>query len=137
MPTALAYATGTVIQRDRIGRSRPGTGDVLSATLESAVPTCMTVAEWRRLGVSRRPPKRRHLPIAVSHGDTVVQLRPAIVPREAACEHFHETITRYDYESRHLTSLVICRTCGLEKVVATQYYEPHYEPTPQIQRRAA
>src|SRR4029077_8342819 len=111
------------------GRSRPGTADVLSATLESAVPTCMTVAEWRRLGVSRRPPKRRHLPLAVSYGDTVVQLRPAIVPRESTCEHFHETITRYDRESGHLTPLVIGGPCGIEKVVAREYYEPHYEPT--------
>lgn len=40
------------------------------------------------------------------------------------CEHLHDTTSRYDAATRALTFLLVCRTCGIERVVETLEYEP-------------
>jgi hypothetical protein len=40
------------------------------------------------------------------------------------CDHLHETTSRYDAAEKVLTFLLLCRTCGTEKVVETVEYEP-------------
>jgi hypothetical protein len=40
------------------------------------------------------------------------------------CHHLHETTSRYDTSAKVLTFLLICRTCGIERVVETLEYEP-------------
>jgi len=44
------------------------------------------------------------------------------------CGHFHDTTTRYDHAAKVLTFLLVCPTCGTERVVETMDYEPHFEP---------
>jgi hypothetical protein len=44
------------------------------------------------------------------------------------CGHVHDTTTRYDHDQRLLTFLLVCPTCGTEKVIETQRYEPHFVP---------
>jgi hypothetical protein len=106
-------------------------------TIESTIPPDMTIADWRKLCASRRPAKRRRRSFAIKGGGKVVPLRPESAEEEGdSCNHLHETTTRYDHERRLLTFLAVCRTCGTEKVVETQRYEPRYEPA-QPMRRAA
>jgi hypothetical protein len=40
------------------------------------------------------------------------------------CEHLHDTTSRYEHERKILTFLLVCRICGVEKVVQTVDYEP-------------
>jgi hypothetical protein len=105
-------------------------------TIESTIPPDMTIAEWRRLCASRRSTKPRRRLLARTGRSKVVPLWPSTAEQPDSCEHLHETTTRYDHERGLLTFLVACRTCGTEKVVETQRYEPHYEPA-QSMRRAA
>jgi hypothetical protein len=105
-------------------------------TIESTIPPDMTIADWRKLCASRRPAKRRRRSFAIKGGSKVVPLRPARAEEADSCDHLHETTTRYDHERRLLTFLAVCRTCGTEKVVETQRYQPRYEPA-QPMRRAA
>lgn len=42
----------------------------------------------------------------------------------ATCEHLHDSTTRYDIATKALTFLVVCPTCGIERVVDTLEYEP-------------
>jgi hypothetical protein len=106
------------------------------ATIESTIPPDMTIADWHKLRASRRPAKPRRRLLARSGRSKVVPLRPATSEQPEPCEHLHEATTRYDHERKLLTFLAVCRTCGTEKVVETQRYEPHYEPA-QPMRRAA
>jgi len=69
--------------------------------LECTIPADLTIAEWR----SRRRPT-------------------------GACEHFHDTTTRYDHDRKLLTFLLVCPVCGTEKVIETMDYEPRFEPLP-------
>jgi hypothetical protein len=71
--------------------------------VESTIPEGMTIQEWRK--------HRR---------------RQAAPPQ--TCGHLHDTTTRYDHENKLLTFLLICPTCGTEKVLETQTYEPHFVP---------
>jgi hypothetical protein len=49
----------------------------------------------------------------------------------AMCEHLHDTMSRYDAAAQILTLLLVCRTCGTERVVETIKYEPKPQwPTP-------
>jgi hypothetical protein len=36
----------------------------------------------------------------------------------------HDTTSRYDAAARILTFLLVCRTCGIERVAETLEYEP-------------
>ena len=72
--------------------------------VESTIPGDMTVAEWRT--------ERRHR-------------RPASTQ---PCGHMHDTTTRYDHDRKLLHFLLICPTCGTEKLIETQPYEPHFTP---------
>jgi hypothetical protein len=40
------------------------------------------------------------------------------------CDHLHESTSRYDVPAKVLTFLLVCRTCGIERVVETLEYEP-------------
>jgi hypothetical protein len=40
------------------------------------------------------------------------------------CEHLHDSTSRYDTAEKVLTFLLVCRTCGIERVVETLEYEP-------------
>jgi hypothetical protein len=40
------------------------------------------------------------------------------------CEHLHDSTSRYDAAEKVLTFLLVCRTCGIERVVETLEYEP-------------
>jgi hypothetical protein len=40
------------------------------------------------------------------------------------CEHLHESTSRYDAAEKVLTFLLVCRTCGIERVIETLDYEP-------------
>jgi hypothetical protein len=40
------------------------------------------------------------------------------------CDHLHESTSRYDAGEKVLTFLLVCRTCGIERVVETVEYEP-------------
>jgi hypothetical protein len=71
--------------------------------VESTIPGDMTVAEYR----------------------THRRLRPASAHE---CGHLHDTTTRYDHEQRLLHFLLICPTCGTEKLIETQPYEPRFTP---------
>jgi hypothetical protein len=73
--------------------------------VESTIPEGMTIQEWRR---------QRH------------QHRRPAPPQP--CGHVHDTTTRYDHDRRLLTFLLVCPTCGTEKVLETQPYEPHFKP---------
>jgi hypothetical protein len=106
------------------------------ATIESTIPPDMTIVEWRKLLASRQPAKRRRRPLGLGRRGKLVPLRPATAEEQDSCEHLHETTTRYDHERRLLTFLQVCSTCGVEKVVETQPYQPRYEPA-QPMRRAA
>jgi hypothetical protein len=40
------------------------------------------------------------------------------------CEHLHDSTSRYDGAEKTLTFLLVCGTCGIERVVETLKYEP-------------
>jgi hypothetical protein len=40
------------------------------------------------------------------------------------CDHLHDGTSRYDPEAKVMTFLLVCRTCGIERVVETLEYEP-------------
>jgi hypothetical protein len=46
------------------------------------------------------------------------------------CRHFHESTSRYDHDQKLLSFLLLCRVCGIEKLVYRQPYEPRFEPHP-------
>ncbi len=71
--------------------------------VESTIPEGMTIKEWRR--------HRRRGPAA-----------------PGPCGHLHDTTTRYDHDAKLLTFLLVCPTCGTEKVLETQHYEPSFAP---------
>jgi hypothetical protein len=92
--------------------------------LECTIPDGMTVEEWRRSRSSRGRTKRRD----AARGLAAVQ--PNAQPRPAPCDHMHESTTRYDRHDKRLTFLLVCPTCGIEKVVESLHYEPRFEPHP-------
>jgi hypothetical protein len=71
------------------------------ATMDSTIPTGMTIAQWRRQG------------------------RPRVVQ----CDHLHESTSRYDETHKQLHFLLVCPVCKTERLVDTLDYEPRYEPT--------
>ena len=40
------------------------------------------------------------------------------------CEHLHDSTSRYDPAAKVMTFLLVCRTCGIERVIETLEYEP-------------
>jgi hypothetical protein len=40
------------------------------------------------------------------------------------CDHLHDSTSRYDAAKKIMTLLLVCRTCGIERVVETFEYEP-------------
>jgi hypothetical protein len=40
------------------------------------------------------------------------------------CDHLHDSTSRYDAAAKVLTFLLVCRTCGIQRVVETLEYEP-------------
>lgn len=118
--------------------SRPTTPAHLArslVTIESTIPPDMTIAHWRRLLASRRGPKRQRRTTWLARRSNEARSWPRAEAHDR-CSHIHETTTRYDHERKLLTFLEVCRSCGIERVVETQRYEPRYEPT-QPSRRAA
>jgi hypothetical protein len=71
--------------------------------LESTIPPDVTVDQWRRA--------RRSRPVVFGE-----------------CGHLHDTTTRYDHAQKQLAFLLVCPTCGTEKVIETLSYEPRFEP---------
>jgi hypothetical protein len=47
-----------------------------------------------------------------------------------ACEHMHDTTSRYDPIGELLTFLLICPVCGSEKVIETLQYKPRFQRLP-------
>jgi hypothetical protein len=47
-----------------------------------------------------------------------------------ACDHLHDTTSRYDRAEKLLTFLLVCHACGTEKVIVTLPYEPRFEQQP-------
>ena len=80
--------------------------------VESTIPGDMTVAEWRKHR-GRRPASTQE------------------------CGHLHDTTTRYDHDRKLLHFLLICPTCGTEKVIETQPYEPRFTPQATPERAGA
>jgi hypothetical protein len=97
-------------------------------TIESTIPPDMTIADWHKLRASRTPARRRRRSLALTGRGKLVPVRPATAEQPDSCDHLHDTTTRYDHERGLLTFLTVCRTCGTEKVVETQPYEPRYQP---------
>jgi hypothetical protein len=62
--------------------------------------------------------------------------RLAAVPA-GTCDHLHDTTTRYDHAEKLLTFLLVCHSCGTEKVIETVPYEPRFEPLEQVPARRA
>ena len=92
--------------------------------LESTVPLDMTCDAWRRW---RSPRLRRRQ----RRGARLLAAGLRILPLGARrCRHFHESITRYDHDQKLLSFLLVCRFCGIEKLVHRQPYEPRFEPHP-------
>jgi hypothetical protein len=54
---------------------------------------------------------------------------PTMTPNRA-CDHLHDTTTRYDHVRKRLTFLLVCADCGTESVVETLSYEPRFESSP-------
>jgi hypothetical protein len=73
------------------------------ALMDSSIPGELTIDEWRRL---KRPN---------STGS-------------AACDHLHDSTSRYDHEAKRLTFLLVCPVCRTERVVDSIPYEPHFTP---------
>ena len=40
------------------------------------------------------------------------------------CDHLHDSTSRYDAATKALTFLLLCPTCGIERVIETIEYEP-------------
>lgn len=93
-------------------------------TVECAFPAVMTIEQLRRQRTSRGRPERRHKTQLMPSAPRVVSLWPE------ACDHLHESTSRYDHTRKLLTFLLVCPVCRTEKVVETQHYEPRFEPYP-------
>jgi len=96
-------------------------------TIESTIPPDMTILQWRRLLAVRQGAERQRRMTGLARRWKVARSWPR-AEVDGSCTHFHETTTRYDHERKLLTFLEVCRSCGIEKVVETQHYEPRYEP---------
>jgi hypothetical protein len=72
------------------------------ARLDCSIPGELTIDEWRR---QRRP----------SAGSV-------------RCDHLHDSTSRYDHQAKRLTFLLVCPTCGTERVVDSIPYEPQFTP---------
>jgi hypothetical protein len=46
-----------------------------------------------------------------------------------ACDHIHDTTTRYDPVGKVLTFVLICPVCRTERILETRRYEPRFQPT--------
>jgi hypothetical protein len=93
--------------------------------LEASIPEGMTIDEWRRRRASaaRRRSQRR------SSRRSSEARHLAAVP-EAACDHLHDTTSRYDHSAKVLTFLLVCHDCGTERVIERLPYEPGFEQQP-------
>ena len=40
------------------------------------------------------------------------------------CDHLHDSTSRYDAAEKVMALLLVCPTCGIERVVETLEYEP-------------
>jgi hypothetical protein len=80
--------------------------------MESTIPGDMTVEGWRNHPLRKR--------------------RPA-----ESCGHLCDTTTRYDHDAKLLHFLLVCPTCGTEKLIETQPYEPRFTQHVQDQRASA
>jgi len=49
--------------------------------------------------------------------------------RLMACDHIHDTTTRYDPVGKVLTFVLICPVCRTERILETRRYEPRFQPT--------
>ena len=100
--------------------------------MESSIPVGMTIEQWRRQRPASSRPRRRR------SARTVAQARHlAPVPEPAPCDHLCDTTTRYDAAQKLLSFLLVCPTCGAEKLIDTVRYEPRFEPHPTAEPAAA
>lgn len=103
----------------------PGSGgEHVVNVVECTIPPDVTIEQWRRLrraGVpTRGNPWSRLLGAAgrvARHGE------------QPACNHLHDTSSRYDHAARRLELLLICPVCKTEKVIHSLAYEPRFEPS--------
>jgi len=72
--------------------------DHVMSTVESSIPPCMTIAQWRRQRA------------------------------EPACDEFQETTTRYDREAKRLDFFLFCPRCRTARLIESLDYEPRFEP---------
>ena len=84
-----------------IGRQLVGQSVV---PMECTIPPDMTLRQWRSRGSARSQP--------------------------IACEHIHDTTSRYDPVEERLTFLLVCPVCGTERVIETLRYAPRFQPLP-------
>ena len=49
------------------------------------------------------------------------------VPLMDACDHPHDTTTRYDASRKLLSVLLVGELCGTERLIHTVRYEPRFE----------
>ena len=100
-------------------------------TMECTIPDEMTVEQWRQLRSQRRSAASGRSARLRAAARKVVPLRPT------PCDHLHESTSRYDHERKQLSFLLVCRSCGTEKLVQTIPYEPRYEPRPVVESLGA
>jgi hypothetical protein len=79
--------------------------------MERTIPPEMIIAQWRRRRASRPRQKGRRLSALLAAASRLVSL-PA-----TACDHLHDSTTRYDHDQKVLTFLLVC---GTEKVMETK-----------------
>jgi hypothetical protein len=90
--------------------------------MESTIPADMTIAEWRRKRSAQRSSARRRFSSGLAAARRVVPLRPV------ACDHLHDTTTRYNHDQKLLTFVRVCHACGTEELIDTLPYEPQFKP---------
>ena len=100
--------------------------------IECSIPAGMTVDEWRR-SRPRTKARRRRRPARSAASARHLALVP-----QPVCDHFHDTTSRYDRETKLLTFLRVCHVCETETVVESVTYEPRFvKPEPDVVLRAA
>ena len=72
--------------------------------MECTVPPDMTIEQWRWECSARS--------------------------QRMACEHIHDTTSRYDPLEQLLTFVLVCPVCGTERVIETLHYAPCFQPLP-------
>ena len=91
--------------------------------VESTIPPHMTIEQWRRL--------RRGSTLTQRNLWSLLLVAARRVARHGAraCDHLHDTASRYDHAAKRLELLLTCPVCKTEKVIHSLTYEPRFEPS--------